>query len=173
MDIFVHFARGLIKQMTKIGQMDHNFPLPVPCSLAFRTFNLSPVFRPLFPCSRLQGNWKDLNSSCIKVVPKLIIFVQSLALYYLEGNLLKVNIITGQFFFFTNLFISVWSSLPTLLCSDDSLNPLCLHLSSMPLWIQQLTGNMSLVIGAHHFYLVPVPNLTRVICTAFSFPYFL
>ena len=66
-------------------------------------------------------------------MPKLIIFVQSLALYYLEGNLLKVNIITGQFFFFTNLFISVWSSLPTFLCSDDSLNPLCLHLSSMHL----------------------------------------
>ena len=43
----------------------------------------------------------------------------------MKGNLLKMNIITGQFFFFTDLLISVWPSLPTFLCSDDSLSPLC------------------------------------------------
>ena len=59
-------------------------------------------------------------------MPKLTIFAHSLALYCLEANLVKKNImIAGQFFFLTNMIISVWPSLPTFLHSDDSLSPLC------------------------------------------------
>lgn len=166
--------------------MDHNLPLPVPCSLAFRTsaslclpssalYFLAPVFKVI------ERIWTQLVLKLCQNLSSVYILLPCIIWRVIYSRYI-ISIITGQFFFFTNLFISVWSSLPLFLCSDDSLNPLCLHLSSMHLWFQQFTGNMSLksevkeahvVIGVHHFYLVPVPNLTRFISTAFSFPYFL
>ena len=111
--------------------------------------------------------------------------MHSLILYYLGRNLLKMNIIRGQFFFFTTLLISVWPSLPTFLYGDDSLSPLCniiaIALVKYAFMNPAITGIMPLkseveephvAIGVHHSYLVPVPNLSYCRSTAFSFGYF-
>ena len=84
-----------------------------------------------------------------------------------------MNIITGQFFFFTDLLISFWPSPPTFLYSDDSLSPLyniiAFALVKYVLMNPAITGIMPLkneveephvAIGVHHSYLVTVPNLT-------------
>lgn len=109
-------------------------------------------------------------------MPKLIIFVHSLALYHLGVILLKMNIITGQFFSFTNLLILLWPSLPTFLYSDDSLSPLCniiaFAVAKYAFMNRAITGITPLknevekphvAIGVHHSHLVPVPNLTYCI----------
>ena len=99
--------------------------------------------------------------------------------------MLEMNIITGQFFFFTNLLILVYPSLPTFLCSDDSLSSMCntiaFALVKYAFMNTAITGIMPLkneveephvAIGVHRSYLVPVPNLTYWTSTAFSFRYF-
>ena len=105
-------------------------------------------------------------------------FAHTLALYYLEGHSQKINIITGQFFFFTNLLVSVRSSPPTFLCSDGSLCPLCniiaFVLVKYAFMTPASTGIMALKKEGeephfHHSYLVPVPNLTYAYPPRFLF----
>jgi len=73
-----------------------------------KTFCLPPFISLLPSSSKLTGSEPKFS---VKVVPKLIIFVHSLVLHCLGGgNLLKVNIISGQVCFFINLLISVWPS---------------------------------------------------------------
>lgn len=100
----------------------------------------------------------------------------------MEGHSQKINIITGQFFFFTNLLVSVRSSPSTFLCSDGSLCPLCniiaFVLVKYAFMTPAVTGIMVLkkegeephfAIGVHHSYLVPVHNLSYAYLPRFLF----